>query len=287
MLESYETANLIPLLRTIRKPGRYAGLHGVNVLTNAALGGSYNKTEVTRELHRAVNAGRKKDHTFVPEFTHPQQGLAYGLNPYTDWALAQLDTRPSHYYLFLGLDWYAISGLGHTERWFDYLLNPFIDAEDRYWHNVWAWILRKFKANTSGTLSWQTPIRERDAAAFIRADGGAFIFHNRIPYLRPAGCESSGTKWYEAEWKKKSVREDATEDLRVLRLQADNQIVAFCTSQESVNALVEAGYTPRNIVSWKAHPSRVFHPKKYVNEGFWFRGQDHLQDLGPTRANAK
>ncbi len=277
MLDNYQTANLIPLLETIRKPGRYAGHNGVNALTNAAFGRAYDKAEVVRELRRAVAAGRKNDHAFVPEFTHPKQGFAYGLNPYSDWALAQLEGRPSHYYLFLGLDWYAISGLGHTDSWFDYLHNPFLDVGDRYWHNVWAWILRKFRANSGGTLYWQAPIMERDAAAFIRADGGGFIFHNRIPYLRPAGYESSGTEWYETEWKKKSVRDDAIEDLRVLRLQTDSRIFAICTGEESVNALVEAGYERRNVVSWKAHPSRVFHASRFVREDFWFGGQDYFR----------
>ena len=82
MLKNYEAANLIPLLEIIRKPGRYAGLNGVNVLTNAASGGVYDKAEVVRELRRAVDAGEKKDHTFAPVFSHPKQGLAYGLNPY-------------------------------------------------------------------------------------------------------------------------------------------------------------------------------------------------------------
>lgn len=282
MLEHYQTANLIPLLETIRKPGRYAGLNGVNALTNAAPNGSYDKAEVTRELRRAVDAGRSKDHDFVPEFTNPKQGLSYGLNPYTDWALAQLDTRPTHYYLFLGLDWYAISGLGHTDKWFDYLHNPFLDVEDRYWHNVWAWILRKFKANSTGKLSWQTPIMERDAAAFIRSDGGGFVFHNRIPYLRPAGYLSGKTDWYKTEWEKKSVRQDATDDLRVLRLQTNNRIVAICTGQVSKNTLVEAGYDQKNIFSWKAHPSRVFFPSRFVNENFWFRGRDYFHVIGDT-----
>lgn len=278
MPEHYRTANLIPLLETIRKPGRYAGLNGVNALTNAALGDSYDKAEVTRELRRAVDAGQRKDHAFVPKFTHPKQGLAFGLNPYTDWALSQLDTRPTHYYLFLGLDWYAISGLGHTDNWFDYLRNPFLDTKDPYWHNVWAWILRRFKANSSGMLSWQTPIMEPDAAAFIRADGGAFIFHNLIPYLRPAGYESAGTDWYEIEWKKKSVRQDVIDDLGVLLRQVDSRIVAFCTREESKDTLVKAGYDLRSIVSWKAHPSRhFFHPKRFAEKDLWFRAQDYFQ----------
>lgn len=268
MLENYQAANLIPLLETIRKPGRYAGLNGVNALTNAAPDGTYNEAEVTRELRRAVEAGRRKDHDFVPEFTHPKQGFAYGLNPYSDWALAQLKAPPTHYFLFLGLDWYAISGLGNTDSWFDDLHNPFLDAEDLYWHNVWAWILRKHKTSASGTLSWQTPIMERDAAAFIRADGGGFVFHNRIPYLRPAGYESTDTDWCEIEWKKKSVRQDVTDDLCVLRRQTKGRIVAICTGEESVKALVEAGYD--RIVSWKAHPSQFFYPRKFVEKDLWF-----------------
>jgi hypothetical protein len=279
MLSNYEKANLIPLLETIRKPGRYAGLCGVNALTNAAGDGIYNKDEVIRELRRAVIAGEAGDHTFTPIFTNPDQGLAYGLNPYTDWSLAQLAHRPSHFYLFLGLDWYSISGLVHSDSWFDYLGNPFLLApEDRYWHNVWAWILRKMKTGVTGTSSWQTPILEREASAFIRADGGAFVFHNRIPYLRPAGQPSAGNKWYEAEWKKERVRRDATEDLRILREQAKNRIVAFCTGRDSEKTLVSAGYDPHKVFSWKAHPSQVFHPSRFVKENFWFRGPDYFQE---------
>ncbi len=274
MLRHHEKANLIPLLETIRKPGRYAGLNGVNVLTNAALGGTYDKVEVTRELRRAVDAGQRNDHAYAPTFTHSKQGLAYGLNPYADWEVAQIERRPTHYYLFLGLDWYAISALGHADSWFDYLGNPFLDSDDRDWQNVWAWILRKFRRNSTGTLSWQTPIMERDAAAFILDDGGGFVFHNRIPYLRPAGYGSADTDWYKTEWKKKSVRQDVTDDLRVLRVQANNRIVAICTGQESVNTLEKAGY--EHIVSWKALSSRVFHPSAFVKDDFWFHGRAYF-----------
>ena len=285
MIENYQTANLIPLLEPIRKPGRYAGLNGVNVLTNAAPTGSYNKAEVSRELRRAVIAGRNGDHAFAPSFTHPMQGFAYGLNPYTDWALTELNITPTHYYLFLGVDWYPVSELGHTDHWFDYLRDPFLDVGDRYWHNLWAWILGKFNASTN---SWHTPIMERDAANFIRADGGGFVFHNRIPYLRPAGYRRSGTQtnagpeWYESEWRKASVRQDAIEDLRLLRALARSRIVAFCTGQDSLKALVEAGYDRDSVFSWKAHPSKVFYPGKFHTENFWFRGRDYFQ-LGNIR----
>lgn len=274
MLTYYETANLIPLLDAIRAPGRYAGMNGVNVLTNAAPDESFNREEVTRELRRAVDAGKRGDPGFSPSFSHRKQGLAYGLNPYTDWSLAQLDAPPSHYYLFLGLDWYAISGLGHTDDWFEYLQNPFMDTKDCYWHNVWAWIMGKFKEGNSRKLSWQTPIMERDAAEFIRADGGGFIFHNRIPYLRPAGSESAGNTWYKAEWQKPSVRKDAEDDLRVLRQQTGGRITAICTGKDSKVALSDAGFD--RVVSWSAHPSNFFYPSRFVEKKLWFRGQDYF-----------
>lgn len=138
--------------------------------------------------------------------------------------------------------------------------------------------MKKVRVGSTGKSFWQTPILERDAADFIRADGGGFIFHNRIPYLRPAGFESAGTEWYETEWKKKSVREDATDDLRVLRQQTGSRIVAFCTSKDSEEALLAADYDPQNIVSWKAHPSRhFFHPSKFEREDIWFQGKNHFQ----------
>jgi hypothetical protein len=261
VLEKYRIAKLIPLLELIRKPDRYAGMKGINALTNAALGDVYDKAEVTRELRRAHES---KDPDFLPQFSHPMQGFAYGLNPYTDWALAQMEAPPTHYYLFLGLDWYSISDLGHTDSWFGYLHNPFGPfapsdnaSYDRYWHNIWAWILQKYRGNSAGQRSWDVPTKEGDAAAFIRKDEGAFIFHNRIPYLRPAGCPSAGTSWYEKEWKNKSVRDNVIEDLRLLRLQteqADGRIMAICTNRESEKTLLDAGFA--NTLSLKAHPSR-------------------------------
>lgn len=280
VIENYKKANLIPLLEAIRTPRRYEKLekpNGINILTNAALDETYSKEETIRELHNAIDAGKKGNHTFAPEFTNTRQGLSLGLNPYTDWAIAQLNSRPTHYYLFLGIDWYSISALGDPNYWFEYIGNPFANARDRYWHNLWAWIMRKFKKSANGVLSWRTPILEQDASEFILKDGGGFIFHNRIPYLRPAGYENAGTNWYETEWKKKSVSKDAIEDLRLLRSLAGNRIMAFCTSNESVSALAEAGYDRRNIVSWGAHPSRVFHPSGFIKENLWFQGQNHFQ----------
>ena len=275
MLQHYKNANLIPLLEAIRLEGRYAGLKGVNALTNAAPGESYNTAEVTRELSRAISA---RDESFRPEFSHPKQGFAYGLNPYTDWSLAQLKAKPTHYYLFLGLDWYSISSLTENpDQWFAYLHNPFLTiARDRYWRNVWAWILKKYSEKVSEEPSWEI-IEEGEAADCIRADGGAFIFHNLIPYLRPAGTKSSGSdEWYEGEWKKPSVVHDAIEDLRILRLQANNPIVAICTGERSVDALLKAGYERKNVHSWKAHPSRVFHPSFFIRREFWFKGRDYF-----------
>lgn len=277
MLEYYRRAGLVPLLDAIRAPRRYAGMNGVNVLTNAAPDESDNRDEVVRELRRAEDAGRNGNHAFATEFTHPKQGLSYGLNPYTDWSLAQLAATPSHYYLFLGLDWYAISGLGNADDWFRYLQDPFRDARDRYWHNLWAWIMLRHEVAPTGRRVWQTPIREQEAAEFIRLDGGGFIFHNRIPYLRPAGFENSGTDWYRAEWRQPSVRKDAEDDLRILREQTGGQVVAICTGQDSVRALLSAGFEGRRIVCWGAHPSQVFHPATFVREEFWFRGKAYFE----------
>jgi hypothetical protein len=276
MLEHYQNANLIQLLESIRKDGRYAGLDGINALTNAAFDENYNKREIARELCHAVIAGKENNHTFHPDFSHPKQGFSYGLNPYTDWSLAQLEGPPTHYYLFLGLDWYSISSLGDADRWFDYLHNPFLTiAKDRYWRNVWAWIMKKYSVKSSEGPSWDT-VEERDAADLIRSDGGAFIFHNLIPYLRPAGTKSVDTDWYNSEWKKPSVRADIIEDLRILRSQANNRIVAICTGETSVDALVKAGYERKNVHSWKAHPSRVFYPSQFIRDDIWFQGRDYF-----------
>lgn len=273
MLRSYENANLIPLLAHIRKPGRYTGINGVNYLTNAAAEHVYDKNEVIRELSRASSAGHRRDATYVPTFTNATQGFSLGLNPYTDWSLSQLTSKPTHYYLFLGIDWYAVSSLGNAENWFEYLKNPFIDKADLYWQRVWAWILQKYECRPDGKFSWQMPISESDAAAFIRTNGGAFIFHNRIPYLRPAGMENAGTDWYISEWKKPAIQHDAIEDLRLLRELTGPKIVAFCTGEDSRKALIEAGYDPRLIISWKAHPSRAFQPSRFLKDDLWFRGK--------------
>lgn len=270
MWPQYKNAGLIPFLKLIREPGRYAGMNGVNALTNAAPESDYDEAEVRRELHRAVEAGARKEMDFAPQFTHSLQGFARGLNPYTDWSLAQLDRPPTHYYLFLGLDWYSISELGHTDCWQSYLQNPFCDEKDPYFRTVWAWLLRKTSPSTAGT-KWTRQIPEPEAAEFIRKDGGAFVFHNRIPYLRPAGEASSGTDknhigWNKTEWRKGQVRRDAIADLRKLRIIADNQIVAYCTGAESAAALSEAGYRPNCIINWSAHPSLVFYPKKFEDK---------------------
>ena len=274
MHKNYAVANLVPLLERIRTPGRYAGLDGVNALTNAAPYEAYSRGEVTQALRAAVAAGAAGNRGFTPQFTHPAQGLAFGLNPYTDWSLAQLVEPPSHYYLFLGLDWYAISGLGQTESWFDYLKNPFVDQSDRYWHRLWAWILRLTNRSSAAKESWRTPVSERDAAEYIRKDGAAFIFHNMIPYLRPAGLDSSGTNWYKTELKKRAVHNDVIDDLRVLRQLTGNRVGTVCTGQKSKKALLAAGYSEHQILCLGAHPSQVFHPSIVARKNLWFGGRE-------------
>jgi len=277
----YKNAKLIGLLAQIRKPGRYGerkyrGMKGVNVLTNAAR--RFNHKAVKSELKRAHKTNNNK---FTPKFTDPKLGFSYGLNPYTDWALAQLKAPPTHYYLFLGLDWYSISELGKPEKWFPYIKNPFHDQsyKNKYWLHIWAWILKKYRMDSNGKLIWEK-ITSEMATEFIQNDGGAFIFHNLIPYLRPAGEKSAGTRWYDVEFKKPAVKKDVIEDLRLLRKLADNRIVAFCTNKDkSQKCLVETGY--EKCFSWGAHPSYPsFSPKHFKNKmenKLWFQGKKYFQ----------
>lgn len=269
----YCLANLAPLLEAIRRPGRYAGHEGVNALTNTAPPDSFRCDEVLTQLAAAEAAGLRKDASFAPQFSSSGQGFAYGLNPYTDWAVSQLQSPPTHYYLFLGLDWYSVSGLGNLHRWFQYLENPFVDSKDLYWHRIWAWILGRVRPVAGSSPTWDTPVNEAEAAAFVRTDGGAFIFHNRIPYLRPAGAESAGTDWYKGEWRKRAVQADAIADLATIRELAGERVFAICTSDDSIDALTQAGYRPHQVLSWRGHPSRVFHPSTTLARGIVFRGR--------------
>lgn len=274
--EAYERANLKPLLSRIREDGRYRGANGLNVLTNAAFGDEFRRDEVLSALAFAEAAGRRGETSFEPRFTSAQQGLSYGLNPYTDWSVSLLKQRPNHAYLFLGLDWYSISKLGHTETWFEYLANPFVETtkdKDAYWHRLWAWILRKTKRGPSGKPAWDLPVVESEAADFVRRDGGLFIFHNLVPYLRPAGSESTQSTWYEEEWTKGVVRTNVREELSLLRELAGPRIVTYCTKRASVDVLLQAGFQKDRVFSWGAHPSKAsFNPAAFYEKKLWFVG---------------
>lgn len=274
MLKPYVEYGLSDVLSTIRRPDRYQGMNGANVLTNALPMEDYQHDSVRRCLAASYAAGQQADESFRPDLGCSPQGLSYGLNPYTDWSLSQLQARPTHWYIFLGIDFYSISSLGDGEDWFDYLDNPFSDTDDKYWHNVWAWLLGKYDAERN---AWQTPIAPAEASEFIRRDGGGFIFHNRIPYLRPAGFKKSGTDWHELEWRKRGVKADCLDDLRTLKRCVGERVMAFCTGKDSEEALLEAGFGRHQVMNWSGHPSQVFYPSTLLKAGKWFRGVEHFQ----------
>ncbi len=277
----YQRAGLVPLLEQIRSRGRYLGKHGVNVLTNAT-DVDLDRNAMLRELQQ------KKDLETLTQFEQRLDGLSYGLNPYTDWSLAQLRQRPDHWYLFLGLDWYSVADLSKDlpkgKSWVDYLDDPFIVKRDFYWRKIWAWILNMGCTRDDGRKVLNIHFDREEAAAFVRKDCGGFLFHNLIPYLRPASEESSGTHWPEKEWKKPGVRRDSIKDLELIRLQTNDRIVAFCTGEKSANALEEAGFRACRqnnsgplYFNWGAHPSQPSFWYILEDKNLWFRGRDYFQ----------
>ncbi|MCS0591288.1 hypothetical protein ACFQ09_26010 [Massilia norwichensis] len=265
----YSLASLQSLLRQIRAEGRYRDAWGVNALTTANLG-AFNAEEAKRELAAAADAGRLGNSGFQPKFANSASGLSHGLNPYTDWTMSLLDAPPRHTYLFLGLDFYDIADLGRQADWNAYLQNPFMDR-DPFWHRLWAWIMDRTEVNSNKRVVWQTGVAPLEAARFVKADGGAFIFHNLIPYLRPAGVGSTEKDWPSREWNKLSVQADIVEDLRLLRDSVRHPIRAYCTSAAAIKALTKAGFNDREVVCWSAHPSKVFYPSTLYPRGLHFK----------------
>lgn len=265
----YILAGLPKLLAQIRSYKRYENAWGVNVLTTGRLG-DFCIHEAQREIVAAAQAGSNGDTNFQPRFSSPLGGLSYGLNPYSDWTMSLLDRPPTHTYLFLGLDFYDIAALGQQEDWASYLENPFMDR-DPFWHRLWAWILNRTVLNAHGKVVWQSAVSTADAASFVRSDGGAFTFHNLIPYLRPAGIGSTDPDWPKREWKKQSIQENVIEDLYTLRNAVAHPITAYCTSTASTLALHAAGFAREEVVCWGAHPSKVFHPSILYPRGLRFR----------------
>jgi hypothetical protein len=289
VLEAYECAGLTRLLQAIRAPGRYQGVEHLNVLTNCLDSPLYDRGEVCDALKRARQLTFENKSDFAPNFSRAGQGFSFGLNPYTDWALAQLDSAPNHAYLFLGIDWDTITSLGTSEEWFGFIHHPFqpgTKTVDRYWHNLWAWMMGREQKSAEGKRSWAT-VSEAEAAAFIRADGGAFIFHNLIPYLRPAGEKKSGTDWPYEQWKATAIRQNILEDLKLLQeLAPAKRLFSFCTSAYVRDALIGVGYDADMVCCWSAHPSQVFHPGVIYREGGIdkrFRGTQHFEQRPEQR----
>lgn len=250
----YRLANLTPFLAQLRRKGRYADADGDLAITAGKLG-LFDAGEADQQLLVAVKARGEGDSDFRLAFGHSQRGLSHGLNPYTDWSLSRLERRPRHTHLFLGLDFYSVADLYQDIGWEAYLEDPFGGEWDPYWHRVWAWIMESMQAGREGKRAWTQIVAASEAAAFIRADGGAFIFHNLIPYLRPAALASTGGKWPQQELQKQSVRKCIVADLNLLRKTAVGPMKVYCTKKAAVEILREAGFALDDIVCWGAHPS--------------------------------
>ncbi len=268
--QGYRWANLTGLLAQIRRSERYGDANGVMELTTGELG-LFDPVEAQLQLVNAVEAKRLGNAAFRPIFSHRSRGLPHGLNPYTDWTMSCLTRKPTHTYIFLGLDFYDVAALADVGDWAYYLSNPFVDR-DPFWHRIWAWILWQTRKNSKTSKeSWVDMVDRTDAANYIQNDGGAFIFHNQLPYLRPAGTGSSDDKWPENERKKKGVMEDIVEDLALLRQCSIGPVRTYCTSKLAVALLTRAGYEGNEIVCWSAHPSQCFHPSTVRARGVRFR----------------
>lgn len=250
----YRLANLPSLLAQLRQKGRYDDAEGDLAITTGHLG-LFDAREAEQQLLAAVKARSGGDWAFRLTFDHPQRGLSHGLNPYTDWALSWLERRPRHTHLFLGLDFYSVADLPQDIGWKMYLRDPFGGKWDPYWHRVWAWIMESMRIGREGKRIWTQTMVATEAGAFIREDGGAFIFHNLIPYLRPVGLASTGGKWPGQELQKQSVRKCIVADLRLLRETAVGPITTYCTKKDTVELLLDAGFAGDSIVCWGAHPS--------------------------------
>lgn len=237
----YQSFGLEPFLRKIRENNRYKDRCGINILTNAEFS-SFSFEAVSKDLCRAAQA----THSFKSSLEHRgQQGLSFGLNPYTDWSFSQLKETPRHWLLIMGLDWYSISGLPKTpEKWFFSIVNPFGQA-DRYWSNLWTWIMGSTKV-TRNAIS-------NAASTFINEKSVGIVFHNWIPYLRPATIWNTARDWPRSEWAKLTVRSDISGDLKTLR-QAIGDCRAYCTNATVQQALQEVGFS--QALSMRMHPSR-------------------------------
>jgi hypothetical protein len=264
----YRLANLVPLLSRLREPGRYAGANGHIALTTGELG-LFDPGQAEQQLAAAVAARHAGDAEHRLAFIHPLGGLSHGLNPYTDWSMSVLTRPPRHTYLFLGLDFYSVADLSQPKGWEAYLQDPFNDP-DVFWHRLWAWIMNRTVDNGRKFPAWERYITASDASSFIRADGGAFVFHNLIPYLRPAYLGSTDNDWPIRELRKQAIMECIVEDLRTIGELVLGRTIVYCTSTVTVKALKRAGFAHDDIVCWGAHPSKIFHPSTLFPRGLYF-----------------
>jgi hypothetical protein len=264
----YRLANLTSLLAQLRDAGRYVGANGHISITTGELG-VFDVDQAEQQIAAAVRARQNRDTKHRLVFMHPLAGLSHGLNPYTDWSMSVLEKQPNHTYLFLGLDFYSVADLAQQNGWGKYLEDPFADP-DPFWHRIWAWIMNRTVDTGKQYPVWEKKISATDAASFIRADGGAFVFHNLIPYLRPAYLGSTEKNWPENELGNRFIRQYIIEDLRLIKNISHGRTLAYCTNSDAVELLKEAGFEPEDIVCWRAHPSRIFHPSTLYPRGIFF-----------------
>jgi hypothetical protein len=102
------------------------------------------------------------------------------------------------------------------------------------------------------------------------------VFHNLIPYLRPAYLGSTEDNWPGQELRKQAVKRCIVEDLRLIGELSPGRTLAHCTNAVAVDALRSAGFAQDDIICWGAHPSKIFHPSTLYPRGVYFRPLEAL-----------
>lgn len=250
----YIDMNLGPLLEQIRHRNRYQDINGYNVLVNSELTDDYSPEAVLVELKSAIQSRRKRK-PFYSVLADKRQGISFGLNPYTDWAISQLTAVPQQWHIFVAADYYSIGEL-EPNSWFDLIANPFF-LEDRYWQNLWCWILGYYDPDSdpSKQRNWNATATIEVASKFIATSGHGFIFHNRIPYLRPPLVSSTDKDWLNKEWESDKTKCQSREDLLFLLSLLQGSKTLYCTSPDVKEALCNYGIDESNVVCFSSHPS--------------------------------
>ncbi|MBO9539479.1 hypothetical protein J7643_02680 [bacterium] len=267
--ERYQQFGLTKLLAKIRERNQYDDINGYNVLVNNELSCAYDPDKVLDELAAASKA-QTFGSPFESRLEGTQQGIAFGLNPYTDWALAQLKSTPTHWHIFVAADYYSIGDLD-PESWFELIENPFAHT-DRYWENLWCWIMSYYNVekHPAEQRGWNAKATVSSASQFIASGQHGFIFHNRIPYLRPPSVKSTDKHWLDGEWKG-HVREQSKDDLLCLWSILEGKKTIYCTNPDVKDDICDDGVGADDVVCFSAHPSYgTFRPYYLLPRGITF-----------------